>query len=279
MKRLFLFFSIVALLLPNLVTAQSGRTTNNTSRNLLLNVIAQDNSETKDLVKKDNLALFDGGIQQEIEYLRADPTPARITLLLDVSQTLRAETSQLQKLVEILVEQPASDQIMLVSYSEDAEILVDFTTNTNKLQAAVTMLPRKGYPRLYNALTAVVQDAFRKQLGASKRVIILISDGYDSGSKIKYEEALNTLLDENIVVYAFQVPDRTFGAIRPREAGPKPADALRSLTESTGGLLIKTSSGEEILQGLALFFEKFDKNGMCFLIRLKELIALTLVEY
>src|ERR1051326_4851369 len=74
----------------------------------------------------------------------------------------------------------------------------------------------------------------------------LISDGYDRDSKTKYEAILTTLLNENIVIYGFQVSDRTFGAIRAHDTGPKPVDALTGLVESTGGVIFKLDKAESI---------------------------------
>src|ERR1051326_3482229 len=244
MKRL-LITSLLSLLIlfagsfPLLTTrAQSGRSGISSEKGSVLNVIVHSTNATADAealnLNKDRLLLFDGGIQQEIDYFRADPTGSRVLMLVDSSQTLRGETALLQKaILAIIKELYEGDQMMIVDYSEQAEILVDFSDNVKELKTAAGKLPRKGFPKLYDALSATVEDAFRKQIGVNKRAIVLISDGYDRDSQIKYEAILNTLLNENIVIYAFQLPDRTFGAIRGRDAGPKPTDALRGLVEST----------------------------------------------
>ncbi|MEW6731807.1 MAG: VWA domain-containing protein [Acidobacteriota bacterium] len=258
MKQTFTFslLSVSILILlslspwPARPAAQSGRNTGSGEKSELLNVIvrAQDGEAARALnLNKDRLILFDGGIEQQIEYMRADSTGARLILLVDNTQTLRAEPTQLQKAARALInEMLPGDEMMIIAFDEQAEILQDFTENKNTLQAAVAKFRRKGLPKLYDALAATVEDAFRQQLGVNKRSIVLLSDGYDSSSGIKYENILATLLTENIVVYAFQAPDRTFGAIRPRDSGPKPVDAITGLAESTGGLIFKIDKENEI---------------------------------
>jgi VWFA-related protein len=247
-----LLLSSIASLCSLAVTAQSGRVTSGGEKSTVLNVIARaQGGDTLNLVSanKDRLLLFDGGIEQQVEYLRADTTGARIVFLADNTQTLRGELSNLQKVAEAIIgELYEGDEMMIITFNEQAEIVQDFTEQVKPLKEAATRFRRQGFPKLYDALAATVEDAFRKQIGINKRVIILASDGYDRDSSTKYEQILATLLNENIVVYGFQAPDRTFGAIRARDTGPKPVDALTGLVESTGGVLFKLDKPETFAQ-------------------------------
>ena len=246
--KMLLTFLMIWSPAPQSVWAQSGRSTNNGEKSALLNLIIH-NTKSNEIgnFSKDQLALYDGGIEQEIDYLRADPTGARIIVLIDISQTLRTEKIQLQKSLETFIQAlQQDDQMMIIGFNEQAEILVDFTSDNKTLNSGANQLKHEGYPKLYDALSATVEDAFRKQLGVNKRAIILISDGYDRDSKIKYENILAMLLNENIIVYGIQIPDRTFGAIRARNTGPKPTDALTNIVELTGGVLFKLDKLDEL---------------------------------
>jgi hypothetical protein len=70
-------------------------------------------------------------------------------------------------------------------------------------------------------------------LPSQKRIIVVISDGLDRGSKATFEQTLAELQSENIMVYAVQAVDRTRGAIR-RDV-PKPRVVIDKLAEGTGG--------------------------------------------
>ncbi len=63
-----------------------------------------------------------------------------------------------------------------------------------------------------------------------KRIIVVISDGLDRGSKATFEQTLAELQAENIMVYAVQAVDRTRGAIR-RDV-PKPKVVIDKLAEA-----------------------------------------------
>ena len=68
-----------------------------------------------------------------------------------------------------------------------------------------------------------------------KRVIVVISDGLDRGSKTSFEGILAELQKLDITVYAVQAQDRTRGAIR-RDV-PKPKQVIDKLAEGTGGAI------------------------------------------
>ena len=239
-KRLATLFAVSLLaafsMLPGAGTiAQSGKGNPASRRNVTLNVIVHA-PETK-LVSKEDFELYDAGIPQDVETFSRLDAGSRIVLMVDSSANLKAEQALLHQAVTAIVnELYDDDQMMVVGYNETAEIVEDMTPDLAKLQACPTKLLRKGFPNLYDALIAV-SDALSHQAktGLEKRAIILISDGYDSESKTKFNAALVELQRENVILYAIQVPDRTRGALLKDK--PKPPVALAQLTQGTGGTI------------------------------------------
>jgi hypothetical protein len=124
------------------------------------------------------------------------------------------------------------------------------TPDLTKLQATPEKIVRKGFPNLFDALIAV-SDALSNQAktGLEKRAVILVSDGYDSESKTKFDDALRTLQEENVVLYAIQVADRTRGALLRDK--PKPGAALEQLTAGTGGAIFTFDKIEQSAKTIA----------------------------
>jgi VWFA-related protein len=230
--------SLLVLTLPAVVgygLAQSGKGTGAGRRSVTLNVIVHA-PEGRQLTKED-FDLYDGGAPQEIESLSRLDSGSRLVLLVDSSANLKVEPVALQKAMEAIINELfQDDQMLVVGYNESAEILEDMTPDLTKLQAASTKIIRKGFPNLFDALVAVA-DALASQAstGIEKRAIILISDGYDSESKTKFDGALRALQDGNIVLYTIQAPDRTRGALLRDK--PKPPAAIEQLTVGTGGAI------------------------------------------
>src|SRR5262245_60077142 len=99
MKRILLIGILSLLILaagaassPSIDAAQSGRNTSNSEKSSVLNVIVHAGGDIQ--LDKESFMLFDGGIQQQIDYFRADQTGARLVLLVDGTQNLRAEIDQ-----------------------------------------------------------------------------------------------------------------------------------------------------------------------------------------
>lgn len=215
--------------------AQSGKGTSGGRRSVTLNVIAH--SPEGRQVTREDFDLYDSGTPQEIESFSRLDSGSRIVLLVDNSANLRAEGPVLQKAMEgIINELFQDDQMMVVCYNETAEIIEDMTPDLAKLQLASGKLTRKGFPSLFDALVAVSDSlAGQANTGIEKRAIILISDGYDSESKTKFDDALRSLQEGNILLYAIQTQDRTRGALLRDK--PKPPAALEQLTVGTGGAI------------------------------------------
>lgn len=215
--------------------AQSGRQSASERGKQVLHVIAEsDGSGTTRSIRKEDFDYFEGGAPQTIESLELDQSPASIALVVDNTKTLKIGVDQLKEAARSIVnELYEGDRMMVVGYDESPYILQEFTTNLDALDAtAESKFQKTGAPHLFDALAAIITDAF-SGIGTEKRIIVLLSDGYDSGSKTKFDAIVATLQRENIVVYVLEAPDRTRNASRLE--GPKPKQAVARLTDATGG--------------------------------------------
>ena len=232
-KTLIVVILLLAVgLSPVLLFAQSGKGGASGRRTETLNVIVR--APEGKIVTRDEFDLYDSGIPQEIETFSRLDAGSRIVLMIDSSASLKADADALQSAAVALVnELYEDDEMMMVGFNETAEIIEDMTPNLSTLHTAATKIIRKGFPSLYDALIAV-SDALAHQAktGLEKRVIILISDGYDSESKTRFDDTLYALQEGNIILYAIQVKDRTRGALLRDK--PKPPAALQRLTEAQG---------------------------------------------
>jgi hypothetical protein len=75
--------------MASIVTAQSHRNAKGDSTDgTILNVTAARDSNSADPIKIENLHLYENAIEQKIKNLSFDPSPSRILILVDNSQTL-----------------------------------------------------------------------------------------------------------------------------------------------------------------------------------------------
>ncbi|HEV8203854.1 MAG TPA: VWA domain-containing protein [Pyrinomonadaceae bacterium] len=225
---------IVLLCVPLVVLAQSGYRPNaNASGGVMVNVVARrDDNKTNPITSKE-VSVYDNGVEQSIRNFTPDPSPARIVLLVDNSLTIRADVEKLEQAArEFAYEIFEGDKLLIIGYDEEAEIVSDWTDDAKAIETKLKLFRKKGQPHLFDAIRAVTEEALRP-LQNQKRIIVVISDGLDRGSKATFEQTLTELQQENIMVYAVQAVDRTRGAIR-RDV-PKPKVVIDKLAEGTGG--------------------------------------------
>jgi VWFA-related protein len=219
---------------------QAGRRpTNSRERATQLNIIAVREDGSNAPITSKDIALYDDGIEQSIQNLTLDTGPARIVLLFDNSLSLRTDIPKLASVArEFAYEIYDGDQLLIAGFDERAEQLsADWTDKTKEVEEAVALLRKKGDPHLFDAVNDVIEVALRPLTGSNrKRVIVLIGDGLDRGSKTKFKDLLHELQKSDITVYALRIPDRTGGAHRRDQ--PKPTQVVQQLVEGTGGRVL-----------------------------------------
>jgi Ca-activated chloride channel family protein len=213
---------------------QAGRRSNpTTGGGVLVSIIAKREGDPATQITAKQLAIYDNGVEQTIKNFTPDPSPARIVLLVDNSLTIRADVEKLEQAArEFAYEIFEGDKLLIVGYDEEAEIVADWTDDAKSIESSLKLFRKKGQPHLFDAVSAVVEQALRATPG-QKRVIVVISDGLDRGSKTPFEKILAELQTLDITLYAVQAQDRTRGAIR-RDV-PKPKVVIEKLVEGTGG--------------------------------------------
>ena len=230
----YLLAVLIVGLLSASILAQSGYKPNaNASTGVMVGVVAKRSDERANPITSKEVSVYDNGMEQAIRNFTKDPSPAKIVLLVDNSLSIRADVEKLEQAArEFAYEIYEGDKLLIVGYDETAEIVSDWTDDSKAIESSLKLFRKKGQPHLFDAIHAVIVEALRPLQG-QKRIIVVISDGLDRGSKATFEQTLAELQSENIMVYAVQAIDRTRGAIR-RDV-PKPKVVIDKLAEGTGG--------------------------------------------
>jgi Ca-activated chloride channel family protein len=217
---------------------------------VLLNVVATREGEQGGPITLKQISLYDGGIEQTVKSFAPDPSPARIVLLVDNSLTIRADVEKLEAAArEFAYEIFEGDKLLIVGYDDQAEIVADWTDDAKQIESSLKNFRKKGDPHLFDALQAVTQEALLPLRASNqKRVIVVISDGLDRGSKTKFDKILSELQAQDITVYAVQAPDRTGGALRRDQ--PKPVQVIEKLVEGTGGRIFSINEPQEAAKAI-----------------------------
>ena len=251
--------SLILLVFSSFADAQSrhNAATTTNSEATILSVSALRTTDSTVPIKPENLNLYENGVEQKIKNFSFDPSPARIVLLVDNSSTVRSDVEKLKRAtMEFAYEIFEGDQLFVVGYDEKPEIIQEWTDDAKKIEASVASFRKKGNPFLFDSMNSTVNEVLLPLMpGTRKTVVVLISDGLDRGSKMPFERVLSELQNQNITVYALQIPDRTGGAYRRDQ--PKAAEVINQLTEGTGG---KVFSFEEAQTAAKFICDELKKN-------------------
>jgi len=240
---------LIATALSGSILAQSGtRPLANAAGGVSISVVARRDENRGNPITSKELSVYDNGVEQSIRNFTPDPSPARIVLLVDNSLSIRADVEKLEAAArEFAYEIFEGDKLLIVGYDEQAEIVADWTDDAKSIEASLKLFRKKGQPYLFDAIRAVIQEALQP-LQSQKRIIVVISDGLDRGSKSTFDQTLAELEKENIMVYAVQAVDRTRGAIR-RDV-PKPKVVIDKLAEGTGGQIFSIDHPSEAAKAI-----------------------------
>ena len=204
--------------------------------NVLCNVYNKRGAVAKDLTRED-FELREDGKPQEIRYFaRETNLPLTVALLVDVSGSVRRfvesekETAG-QFLKDVL---RPEDQALLIGFGSRMILWQDFTSSASGLEAALGRLravpfrglPREGQPMPGTLLyDAIYETAHQKLHGVpGRKVLIVISDGLDNGSRMKMEDAVAAAQSTNTIVYGIC-----------HQSGFPGCSFLKDLAEPTGG--------------------------------------------
>lgn len=232
------FLVVVCTLFASTAFSQSNRSNRGSeTEGTIITVTAFREDKKTDPIKLESLYLYENGVEQKIKNFVTDPSPSRIMILVDNSQTLQTSVERLRAAaMEFAYEIFDGDLIFTLAYDEKAEIIQEWTDDAKKMEASFSTFRKKGNPYLFDAINISMKEVLLPLMpGTRKTAVVIISDGLDRGSKTSFETILAELQNQNVTVYGLQLPDRTGGAYRRDK--PKAASVMNRLAEETGGLV------------------------------------------
>jgi VWFA-related protein len=208
-------------------------------------------------LRLEDFELRDNGREQKIDSLwQEQDLPLTIGLLVDVSGSQSAFVNEHRRAVTQFLTQilGPKDRAFLVTVGPEAKLLADLSGSIDELRRAtdlidplqvhgtifgescVQTIPVRGCggTALWNAVYASARQKMRWAQG--RKALIVVSDGFDTGSPHTLSDAIEAVQESASVVYAIKYVDPN---ISPASAGiskRKSAErGLERLTDETGG--------------------------------------------
>jgi VWFA-related protein len=258
---------------------------------VIVPVTVRDGSErlVDGLLRKD-FSVFEDGVQQPLKLFTSDPFPLSCAVVLDLGVpdvVMRKVNETLPSLVGAF---SAYDEVALYTFASSVEQRLDYSVVDTKFSAAlkrerrpgrqggvpVTSGPMASGPsvngrpfdpgaphvstmrresRVMNdAILAAALDLARRDRNRRK-ILFVISDGGEYGSRASYGQVLKVLLSNEIAVYAINVDSSAIPGVRTLEGLHIPTQGygniLPKYATATGGAIFREFDQDAIEQAYA----------------------------
>lgn len=158
---------------------------------------------------RDEFAVFEDGVKQNIDLFGSVEEPFNVALLLDSSGSTESALEQIKSAARAFLSNlRPHDRVMVVSFNDSVEILSDLTNDSVKLEAAVRSIKAGAFTQIYEAVYTAVWERLRDIPG--RKAVIVFSDGIDTASsEISLEDTLDAVIEsEDIIVYPIRYATR-----------------------------------------------------------------------
>ncbi len=198
-------------------------------------------------LRQEEFQVFEDGKLRKIDFFAMTDEsvlsrPLAVVFALDLSGSLKLEeTVTLREAALKFTELMKGESVFAaLAFNNQVKVLQEFTGDVRKIQRAFAKIDRfEGSTRIYDAVDRAITMLDRKAPSSRKgravrRVVVVISDGFDSASIIDRRELVQRANAAGVTVYSITLPSYMLSVTRATERVITPLDATR-LVSSTGG--------------------------------------------
>jgi len=198
---------------------------------LVFTVTDKNGHYVRDLKQKDFDILDDRKPPEKILSFRSETDlPLQVGLLIDTSQSVRERfTFEQQAAITFLNQtlRPKYDQAFVMGFDMTPKVTQDFTDDRERLATGIRLLHPGTLTAMYDAVSYACNKLLKQSQNVPvRRVLILLSDGYDNASSETREKAIEAAQGAQVSVYTIRT------SLTARGRGQK---TLEAIAQQTGG--------------------------------------------
>ena len=181
-------------------------------------------------LKAEDFLVFEERQPQKIDYFsdlsKENDVPLTMALLIDTSGSVKDKLEYEKRTAEEFfrsVLRKGKDLACIIQFDSEVNLVQDFTDDIRKLVSALDTLEAGNSTALYDAVYLAVDEKLKGETG--RKAIVVITDGEDTSSKIRKNEAIETAQRKDVIIYGIGV----------RGGFGTDFGVLRKFAEETGG--------------------------------------------
>jgi Ca-activated chloride channel family protein len=216
-------------------------------------------------IQQDDITVLEDGVAQQVfTFQRNVDLPLSLAILIDTSnsqeRTLPEEKRAAQQFVDTVI-RPNKDEVAVLTFTGETTLEQGLTGSASRARRAIERVefqPPSGYiggglvvttpggvgggtppisgdnqnragsTAIWDSIWVVSREVLSETSDKTRRAIILLTDGDDTSSRMKLNEAIDSALKADAIIYAIGIGDSfSFSGV---DEG-----SLRKITERTGG--------------------------------------------
>ena len=225
--------------------------------NVIFSATDKDKRFVTTLKREDIRVLEDGAPQEIFTFQQQVDLPLSLAIVIDTSRsqehTLPEEKAAARAFVDAVL-RPRKDEVAVLSFTGESTLEQGLTGNITRVRNAIdrveyvppsgtvngrvvitgtppisdTNQSLAGSTALWDSVWVTCDEVLSEASDKTRRAIILLTDGYDTSSKMKLQEAVERAIKHEVLVFAIGIGDSySFDGV---DEG-----SLRKITERTGG--------------------------------------------
>jgi Ca-activated chloride channel homolog len=193
-----------------------------------------------------NLAVTDfrvseAGRPQQITLFESEDVPVTVGLVVDNSGSMGFKRPEIVAASLAFVQSSnPGDQMFVVNFNQRVSLglpkSVPFTSDLYQLRRALSENRPVGNTALYDGVATALQHL--KAGSRERKALIVVTDGGDNASHMKFQDLLKMAESSNAVIYTIGIFDPHYSGVNPQ--------ALRRLAKATGGRAYFPESVSEV---------------------------------
>lgn len=188
-------------------------------------------------LRKEDFRVYEDSVLQEIAVFESKEVPISLGVIFDTSGSMVDKIDDVQDAVLHFAKTVnPQDEIFVLRFSSEVDFVLDFTSDRSRLERVVRRLRAHGSTQLYDAIAEGLEIVRQGQY--QKKALLVVTDGNDTASSTKLEEALQFARKSEVLIYALGIGHSERGSFAHLPAEFRDEVDMRVLSafaEATGG--------------------------------------------
>jgi Ca-activated chloride channel family protein len=192
-------------------------------------------------LEPENFEVYEGSEKQTIKHFSSEDVPISLGVIFDLSGSMGNKIEKAREaVVEFFRTANPQDEFFMVSFNDRPELLSDFTSSVEDIQAKLVYATPKGRTALMDAIYMGLHQM--RHAHHEKKALLIISDGGDNHSRYTEGEIKSLVKEADVQIYAIGLFDSA-PSTPEEKMGPV---VLSDITDVTGGRTFAIDNPNEL---------------------------------